>query len=187
MEDDADDDVVQVESIQESQNKSTSQYVGSIFDDDMVEKYTDTDGKARWRCKWCDTSFAGWNATKAVCHVNKLLKTDIKPCKVRIDEEHFKRYQDMLKDTQRKRSRSKQTNDAIDRSIVSHNNVTASTLDSRMSMSSSISSKRSKLSTTAASTNLTSPSKLFCFVLFETNRIILNLCILCLLTFYITS
>ena len=73
---------------------------------------------------------------------------DIKPCKVRIDQEHALRYSAMLKVTQRKRSRSRQSNDAIDRSISSHNNVTASTLDTtRWSMTSSISSKRSRHST----------------------------------------
>lgn len=37
--------------------------ISSIYDDDMVEKYVDDGGANRWRCKWCDMSFAGWNAT----------------------------------------------------------------------------------------------------------------------------
>ena len=175
MEDDKDEediDDILIGSKEESTiSKQESQYVGSIFDDDMVEKYIDTDGKARWRCKWCDNSFVGWNATKAVCHVNKLVKTDIKPCKVRIDPDYAKRYESMLKETQRKRTRSKDSNEAIDRSIASHNNVTASTLDTRLSTASSISSKRSKLSNTTSdsSTKITSPSKFFVF--FQSDRI----------------
>ncbi len=164
MEEDIDDedDILPGESVEECidiQEESTLQYVGSIFDDDMIDKYVDKDGKARWCCKWCDNLFAGWNATKAVRHVNKLLKTDIKPCRVRIDADHANKYKVMLKDTERKRKRSKQTNDAIDRSITSHNNVTASTLDTHSSMASSISSKRSKVSTAADSATITSPSK----------------------------
>jgi hypothetical protein len=28
-----------------------------IFEDDMIEKYTDEDGKPKWRCKWCSGIF----------------------------------------------------------------------------------------------------------------------------------
>jgi hypothetical protein len=120
--------------------------VGSVFDDEMVEKIMDNGGKPRWRCKWCDNDFAGWNATKAIAHLNKLRKSDIKPCKVRIDSDYAKKYLAMLKETERKRRGSRQSHGAIDRSISSHNNITASTLESRRSNSSTISSKRSKLS-----------------------------------------
>jgi hypothetical protein len=143
----------------------------SIFDDDMIDKYTDPAGKPRWRCMWCDNSFAGWNATKAVAHVNKLLKTDIKPCKVRIDDEHTKKYATFLKQLEKKRTRLHQCNEAIDRSVTSHNHVTASTLETRKSSSSfSLSSKRSKKSNdntgnTTLSSTKTPPGNLFLIIL----------------------
>jgi hypothetical protein len=81
----------------------------------MIDKYTDPAGKPRWRYMWCDNSFAGWNATKAVAHVNKLLKTDNKPCEVRIDDKHTKKYATFLKQLEKKRTRLHQCNEAIDR------------------------------------------------------------------------
>ena len=62
------------------------------------------------------------------------------------DFTHLDTYLAMLKETERKRSRSRESHGAIDRSISSHNNITASTLESRRSNSSTISSKRSKTS-----------------------------------------
>jgi hypothetical protein len=32
---------------------------GSIFDDDMVTKYTDSNGRPRWKCKWCNNDYSG--------------------------------------------------------------------------------------------------------------------------------
>ena len=46
--------------------------VTSIFEDDMIELFSDKDGKPRWKCKWCGGIFARWNATKAICHLNQL-------------------------------------------------------------------------------------------------------------------
>ena len=133
---------------------------GGIFEDDMIEKYSDNDGKPRWRCKWCNTSFAGWNATKAIRHVNKVRGMDIKVCKVRIDVEHTRRYQYLMKQSERKRTRSRENHGAMDRSINTHNNITASTLESRRSNNSTISSKKSKI-TIAESENedISPPSK----------------------------
>jgi hypothetical protein len=65
---------------------------GSIYDDDMVEKYLDKEGKQRWKCKWCNMEYAGWNATKVIRHLNKVPGKDIRPCKVRIDDEHKRKY-----------------------------------------------------------------------------------------------
>jgi hypothetical protein len=151
MEEDDDDDIGDLDMESPTSNgdgSGVNQYFGgSIFDDDMVVKFNDKDGKPRWRCKWCAYDFAGWNATKAIAHVNKLRKANIKPCKVRIDAEHASRYSAMLIETERKRGRSLLSNSAIDRSISSHNNITAATLETRRSVgSSTISSKRSRIS-----------------------------------------
>ena len=41
----------------------------SIWDDAMVEKFICEDEQSKkWRCKWCNQSFQGWNATKVVAH-----------------------------------------------------------------------------------------------------------------------
>ena len=49
----------------------------SIYDDDMIEKILDTDGKRKWKCKWCNGEFSSWNAMKCIQHVNKISKMDI--------------------------------------------------------------------------------------------------------------
>jgi rubrerythrin len=43
------------ESVAISTNSTDDQkeMITSIFDDDMIEKYTDKEGKPKWRCKWC--------------------------------------------------------------------------------------------------------------------------------------
>lgn len=89
------------------------------------------DGKQRLRCKWCDMSFAGWNATKAIAHVTKQLKMDIKPCKVKIDSVHMKLYQNMMANLKKKRARMSNKNSKYLRVITSHNNEAALALDSQ--------------------------------------------------------
>jgi hypothetical protein len=118
--------------------------VGSIFDDDMIEKYSDKEGKPRWTCKWCSQDYSGWNATKVIRHLNKVVGGDIKPCKAKIDEEYIERYRHFATKMERKRTHLLQSLEAIDRSISTHNHVTASALDERRSFSSSISTKKSK-------------------------------------------
>jgi hypothetical protein len=61
------------------QQKGT-QVHGSIYDDDMVEKFVNNEGKLRWKCKWCNTEYSGWNATKVIRHLNKITGLDIHPC-----------------------------------------------------------------------------------------------------------
>ena len=102
---------------------------GSIFEDDMIEKYTTETGQSRWKCKWCNNSFAVWNATKAIYHVNKISK-DICPCTARIDSDHVSKYKAFYEVITKKRSRGLKTTDHLDRSMSSHNLITASTLDS---------------------------------------------------------
>ena len=101
---------------------------GSIFDDDMIEKYTTEEGNARWKCKWCNNTFASWNATKAIYHLNKMSK-DIRPCTARIESDHAKKYSLFLEVIAKKRSRAIVTTDHLDRSMSSHNLITATTLD----------------------------------------------------------
>ena len=124
--DPCDDDVVVIDDLDR---------LSSIYDDDMVEKYNDSNGKNRWRCKWCGTTFSGWNATKALFHVTKTPKSDIKICRVRIDAMHERRYSELLQRSSKKRERYSTSNETIERPIVSHNDKTASILDTKKSSS----------------------------------------------------
>lgn len=107
-------DHISVSSTNEPPTSIIVEYLSSIFEDDMIEKFSDKDGNKRRLCKWCGTSFAGWHATtKAIAHVNKLTKSDIKPCKVVIDEDHTTRYQSLLSSTKKKRVCQSLTNTAL--------------------------------------------------------------------------
>ena len=139
------------------------QSVVSIFDDDMVETYHDPAGRQRWRCKWCDKTFAALNATKAIRHLNKIAK-DIRPCLAAIDTAHRERYADFLKSSDKKRSRVLQSQESIERSIDSHNIQAAATLDEPRSVTNStISTKQSKITddshASIASNSCFTPSK----------------------------
>jgi hypothetical protein len=95
--------------------------IDSIWDDDKVEKvrltadarpvieytslivrylliqYVDADGDNAWRCLWCNLSFKCPNATKALCHVNKIKRNDIARCKSNaIDAGHKETYARLL-------------------------------------------------------------------------------------------
>lgn len=122
----------------------------SIFDDDMVEKYSCSDGKPRWKCKWCDVSFSGWNATKAIAHVTKQVKMDIKPCKAKIDLIHTSLYHSLLYNLKKKRSRTSNSNEHMAKVMENHNDALAKSLESkRKPPPSTISTKRSKFSYSA--------------------------------------
>lgn len=105
----------------------------SIFEDDMIKKYTDQDGKAKWKCKWCNGVFAGWNATKAICHLNKVAKQDIKLCRARIDASYQEVYKKLYDQLNEKRGRTKSKFHAIGNQIHTHNNKVAASLEKHRS------------------------------------------------------
>jgi Protein of unknown function (DUF 659) len=107
--------------------------VTSIFEDDMIEKFSDKDGKPRWKCKWCGGIFAGWNATKAICHLNKIPKQDIKLCKAKIDIKYVDLYNKLFEQLKEKRSRTKSKYHALGNSIHSHNTTVAASLEKHRS------------------------------------------------------
>lgn len=45
--------------------------LGTIWEDDKVNKLRWANGKTTWRCEHCGKSFAGHNAVKAMLHVAK--------------------------------------------------------------------------------------------------------------------
>jgi hypothetical protein len=147
-----DDNVVLVDADDSQDDKL--QTLGSIFDDDMVETYYDAEGRQRWRCKWCDKTFAALNATKAIRHLNKIAK-DIRPCLAAIDTAHKERYAEFMKASEVKRNRVRQSQEYIDLSIDSHNIQTAAILDERRSVTSStITTKRSKITNDSFSSSI---------------------------------
>jgi hypothetical protein len=86
----SDNDSLMEDSVADVESLSVS--ISSIYEDDMIEKFTGDDGKPRWKCKWCATSFAGWNATKALRHVNKVANCSVKVCTGKIDKQHASLY-----------------------------------------------------------------------------------------------
>lgn len=105
----------------------------SVFDDDMIEKYSDTDGKPKWKCKWCNGIFSGWNATKAIMHLNRIPKQDIKLCKAKIGDKYVVLYKSFFDQIKKKRGRSKEKYTAIGNNIESHNTNVASSLEKQRS------------------------------------------------------
>jgi Protein of unknown function (DUF 659) len=96
-----------------------------IFDDDHINKYNDSKGKPRWKCKWCSCSFAGWNATKALAHVVKGSKADIKFCTGKISSSSRALYIRLYERCQRRRSASRDRIIALTDSIKTNNNRAA--------------------------------------------------------------
>ena len=47
----------------------------------------------KWQCLWCNTSFQGINAAKALAHVLGKKGMHIKSCYVRKEKAHITRYQ----------------------------------------------------------------------------------------------
>jgi hypothetical protein len=108
----------------------------SIWDDDRITQYSDAEGKRRWKCGWCKKDFGGWNATKALAHLTKQTKQDIRPCKGRIDDEHTQMYTSLSDKSNRKRDRSRESSERIDRSITAFNTTTAAALEEHRGSSS---------------------------------------------------
>ena len=51
--------------------------------------------KKKWQCLWCNQSFQGINATKALAHVLGKKGMHIKICYVAMEKDHIKRYQEL--------------------------------------------------------------------------------------------
>jgi hypothetical protein len=67
----------------------------SIFDCRYIVVRVGNDGKELWECRWCSKNFAPKHASRALCHVLKILKNDIAVCKTAIPEIYHKRYSDL--------------------------------------------------------------------------------------------
>jgi len=103
----------------------------SIWDDDMLSKFTADDGVKKWKCLWCSLVFSTWNGTKVLAHVRKYRRQEIKICTARIDEAHQQQYNELHNTQQRKRKANNGVRDNVENSISNHNLNVASQLDSQ--------------------------------------------------------
>ena len=95
-----------------------------------VRKYTDKrSGKNKWQCNDCVSSFADWNLTKALHHVERQRSNDIKMGEKIIRDEEVKKYQSFFHNYKnkvdcRKRKHSSRNNfqdDDINKALIRHN------------------------------------------------------------------
>jgi hypothetical protein len=95
--------------------------IKSIWEDDRVQKMNDpNDNKPRWKCSWCGYLGAGFNATKALFHVNKVRGNDVKSCKGKIELPYKERYKALLSSLQTKRRSGEIMAQRLDTHIESH-------------------------------------------------------------------
>ena len=74
-----------------SKNIAVLTSIKSIWDDDHIENLEDN----QWKCLWCDFTFQGINATKALAHVIGTKCMHIKRCTASIDQSHISRNKEL--------------------------------------------------------------------------------------------
>ena len=65
--------------------------IKSIWEDDHIEKLGDN----HWKCLWCDVTFQGINATKALARVIGTKIMHINRCTASIDQANISRYKEL--------------------------------------------------------------------------------------------
>ena len=76
-----------------SDNIAVLTSIKSIWDEDQIAKLEDN----QWKCLWCDVTFQGINATKALAHVIGTKCMHIKRCTASIDQAHISIYKELQK------------------------------------------------------------------------------------------
>ena len=74
-----------------SKNIAVLTSIKSIWDDDHIEKLEDN----QWKCLWCDFTFQGVNATKALARVIGTKCMYIKWCTASTNQAHISRYKEL--------------------------------------------------------------------------------------------
>ena len=74
--------------------------IKSIWEDGQLEKLKNN----QWKCLWCDVTFQGINATKALAHFIGTKSMHINRCLATIDQAHISRYKKLLKNKIAKKS-----------------------------------------------------------------------------------
>ena len=67
--------------------------IKSIWEDKHIEKLEDNE----WKFLWCDVTFQGINATKALAHVIGTKSVHIKRCTASNDQAYLSRYKELHK------------------------------------------------------------------------------------------
>ena len=100
----------------------------SVWDNDKVLRYHDEQGKPRWKCTWCNSTFASHSATKALFHVAKKKGGDVRPCRSRlIDSAYTSAYAALFQSKERKRDANKVTSERTS-DTASHHNITVAAM-----------------------------------------------------------
>jgi len=99
----------------------------SVWDNDKVVRFHDGEGRPRWRCTWCMSTFASHNATKALFHVARKGDGDIRPCRSRtIEDRYTSAYMELFQSKQKKRDASQMVTESAD-DLQSQRNITIAT------------------------------------------------------------
>jgi hypothetical protein len=98
--------------------------INTVWEDDHFRRIMDENGNVRWKCLWCDTTFSGWNATKALYHVVRVRGFDIAPCSSKILDVAATKYK-ALYDGKAKKRESMRSSKATIKRVIENSNVTA--------------------------------------------------------------
>jgi hypothetical protein len=107
--------------------------INTVWEDDHFRRIMDENGNPRWKCLWCDTTFAGWNATKALYHVVRVRGFDIAPCSGTISYDAALKYKALYDGKVKKRESISSRKATIKRVIDNSNVVAANELEKRQS------------------------------------------------------
>ena len=93
-----------------------------VWDDPKIQKTLSDDGKLTWKCGYCNNTFSGHNATKAVAHLCRTKGQDIAPCKHYnfIPAKQRQSHQDLADRKSVARQKRKIMHENIDRTIDVH-------------------------------------------------------------------
>jgi len=73
--------VIEDDGVEDPSDTGDLSKISSIWEDNKIQKFIDTNGKKKWKCLWCNNApFGSWNASKTLAHVSKTSGHDIKPC-----------------------------------------------------------------------------------------------------------
>jgi hypothetical protein len=92
--------------------------IRTVWDFEKVEKTGENKSNGGWKCLWCQKSFKGWNATKALRHITKVTGKDIRPCMAIIDKQSLLQYRSFADGKEETRDVFKQRKGLYDESIV---------------------------------------------------------------------
>ena len=107
-------------------------FISSIWDDDHIRRQDEKN----WKCLWCNQTFQGINATKALSHVLGKKGMHIKSCYVAKDKSHTTRYQELQHYKQTRKGVLLDYSEKIRASITSLQNNSSAAIKSTIHRSS---------------------------------------------------